>query len=125
MNGLSVHNALYAVFNRQAVAHSDICQHLMYLLNARQGCLVATPDYGLPDLAAIFRCLPHGLHDFLTTVKETIELFEPRLRNVRVGVAEGIFRSEMLQLHIIAEDVFHQTLTFKAVINQLEGVLVT
>ncbi len=124
MSGLSVHNALYAVFNRQTITHSDICQHLKYLLNARQGCLVAVPDYGLPELGVVFRYLPQALYDFLKTVKETIEVFEPRLKNVRVEVAEGICRSEILQLHIIAKDVFHQTLTFKAIINQFEGVVV-
>lgn len=124
MSGLSVYRSLYAVFGCQMSMHSDICQHLTYLLNARQGSLVCLPDYGLPDLLSIFRRLPAGLYDFLNIMKQNIEKYEPRLKNVCVQVCEAVRLNEILQLHITADDIAHQALTFKAIVSQFDGVSV-
>ena len=119
-----MHKSLFAIFNRQASTHDEICQHLTYLLNARQGFLVALPDYGLPELLSIFRYLPEGLYDFLKVIKQNIDQYEPRLKNVSVELDTELGLSEILQLNIKAEDVYHQTLLFKATVNQLDGIFV-
>jgi len=119
-----VHKSLYAVFNKSSSVRDEICQHLTYLLNARQGSLVALPDYGLPDLLSIFRYLPDGLYDFLKLIKQNIETYEPRLKNVYVEVCGDVGLNERLQLNIKAEDIDHQTILFKVILAPTEVVSV-
>lgn len=62
----------------------SVHDHLIRLLNARQGVLEHLPDYGLPDLDMFYRELPYSEQDIAFSVKQVIEKYEPRLRNVRV-----------------------------------------
>lgn len=62
----------------------SIHDHLIRLLNARQGVLRHLPDYGLPDLDMFYRDLPYSEQDIAFAVKNVIEKYEPRLENVRV-----------------------------------------
>lgn len=62
----------------------SVHDHLIRLLNARQGVLKHLPDYGLPDLDMFYRELPYSEQDIAFSVKQVIEKYEPRLRNVRV-----------------------------------------
>jgi type VI secretion system protein len=124
MNGPNVHKSLTSVFKNQSSVYDEICQHLTYLLNARQGCLVALPDYGLPELLSMFRYLPEGLYNFLKIIKQNIEQYEPRLKNVRVELSSEFSVNEVLQLNIQAEDVDHQALLFQATVSQLNGIAV-
>lgn len=63
---------------------NSVHDHLIRLLNARQGVLEHLPDYGLPDLDMFYRELPYSEQDIAFSVKQVIEKYEPRLRNVRV-----------------------------------------
>lgn len=69
-------------------SHDDLLKsvhdHLMRLLNARQGVLKHLPDYGLPDLDMFYRELPYSEQDIAFAVKRVIEKYEPRLVQVRV-----------------------------------------
>jgi len=62
----------------------SIHDHLIRLLNARQGVLQHMPDYGLPDLDQMYQELPYSEQDIAFSVKKVIEKYEPRLVNVRV-----------------------------------------
>ncbi|GGX39281.1 type VI secretion system baseplate subunit TssE [Saccharospirillum salsuginis] len=63
---------------------ASIHDHLMRLLNARQGVLAHLPDYGLPDLNHFYQELPYSETDMAQAVKDVIEKYEPRLRRVQV-----------------------------------------
>jgi type VI secretion system protein len=64
--------------------NSSIREHLIQLLNARQGSLQHLPDYGLKDLGEIYQGLPYSLQDLKLTISQLIEKYEPRLINVKI-----------------------------------------
>ncbi len=64
----------------------SIQDHLVRLFNARQGVLTHLPDYGLPDLTAVYQQMPYSINDLVDSVKKTVEKYEPRLKRVRVTV---------------------------------------
>lgn len=62
----------------------SILSHLQKVLNMRRGESPSAPDLGLPDFSDLVHCFPDAVRRLETAVKETIEAFEPRLRNVSV-----------------------------------------
>jgi type VI secretion system protein len=66
-----------------ALFHS-IQTHLALLLNTRRGSLQHLPLYGLPDLGEIYQSLPYSINYFTRTLTETIQLYEPRLKQTVV-----------------------------------------
>jgi type VI secretion system protein len=63
---------------------ASVLDNLRRILNARQGCCETRTDYGMPDLND---AIGHGADAVLAvarTVKQQIEMFEPRLENVSV-----------------------------------------
>ena len=64
--------------------HASVLDNLRRILNARQGCCETRPDFGMPDLND---AIGHGADAVLgvaRTVKQQIEMFEPRLKDVSV-----------------------------------------
>lgn len=64
----------------------SIQDHLVRLFNARQGVLPHLPDYGLPDLTAVYQQMPYSINDLVDSVKKTVEKYEPRLKRIKVAV---------------------------------------
>ncbi|MFH1096361.1 MAG: type VI secretion system baseplate subunit TssE [Candidatus Desantisbacteria bacterium] len=63
-----------------------IQDHLILLLNTRQGSVSHLPDYGLPDLSIVYSSFPKSVEFLQRSIKDTIEKYEPRLQNVRVQI---------------------------------------
>jgi len=66
----------------------SIQEHLVHLLNMRQGRTQHLEGYGLPDIHEIYFNLPGSLEVLATRIRETIERYEPRLTAVRVDQLE-------------------------------------
>ena len=85
-------------------SHDDLLvsihDHLIRLLNARQGVLEHLPDYGLPDLDMFYRELPYSEQDIAFSVKSVIEKYEPRLQNVRVQPRARDIRTCVVRMEI-------------------------
>ncbi|MEN8141293.1 MAG: type VI secretion system baseplate subunit TssE [Thermodesulfobacteriota bacterium] len=64
---------------------ASIEDHLARLFNARQESVSHLEGYGMPNLGEIFFNLPYSANRLQTAVQENIDLFEPRLINVRVS----------------------------------------
>jgi type VI secretion system protein len=82
---------------------SEFCSiraHLSRLLNARQGSLTHLPDYGLPDVAAIYQGLPYSIDDLISAIKTCIEKYEPRLHNVQIKPESNSAKDCVLHLNI-------------------------
>lgn len=78
----------------QTALKKSIQDHLEHLLNARQGVLPHLPDYGLPDLTAIYQEMPYSVDSLAESVKATLLRYEPRLVNIKVvpyPMAKGDF----------------------------------
>lgn len=70
--------------SNEHLLYQSIKTHLTRLLNARRGSIQHMPDYGLPDVSAIYQDLPYSIDQLLKAVSETIEKYEPRLEKVIV-----------------------------------------
>jgi type VI secretion system protein len=72
-----------------AVASEDqrqasIVANLQRLFNTRQGSVAHLPEYGLPDLTTIYQEAPDSIDRLRNALREAIEHYEPRLRQVHV-----------------------------------------
>jgi len=62
----------------------SILAHLRCMLNTRQGGVPIAPDYGVPDFLDFLQTYPQSVREIECSIRQTIELYEPRLENVRV-----------------------------------------
>jgi type VI secretion system protein len=62
----------------------SVVDHLGYLFNTRRGSLPHLPEYGLPDVAEVYRDMPDSVEPLQNAIREVVERYEPRLRRVRV-----------------------------------------
>ena len=65
----------------------SIQTHLVHLLNIRQGKTEHLEGYGLPDIHEVYYNLPGSLEVLAKRIQQTVERYEPRLRNVEVCLA--------------------------------------
>lgn len=66
----------------------SVRRNLARLLNSRQGMSETAPDYGLPALTDLTVGTSDYIRKLLDSIRDTIEHYEPRLRNVRVTLRE-------------------------------------
>lgn len=66
----------------------SILRHLQRLLNSRKGHAPAQPDYGVPDSSEVAHNLPGAIREMQREIKQSIEMFEPRLCHVDVAHVE-------------------------------------
>lgn len=57
----------------------SIINHLQRMLNTRQGNVPGADDYGIPDLLDFLQNYPDSVREIETSIKSTIETYEPRL----------------------------------------------
>lgn len=91
----------------------SIQDHLVHLLNARQGVMPHLPDYGLPDLTAVYQEMPYSVNSLAESVRATLSRYEPRLKNIKVKpypVAKGDF---VLHFQISGQMVSGEQLRFQ------------
>jgi len=82
--------------NGQAVEAEDgtqarvqsIIDNLTRLFNTRRDSIAHLPDYGLPDISQVYRDLPYSIDGLRLAIKNVVEKYEPRFRNVRVEKQE-------------------------------------
>lgn len=67
----------------QRLIDSVMC-HLQRLLNTRQGHVPIQPEYGMPDITDCAEGAPEALDRIRRAIRTSIEMFEPRLRRVRI-----------------------------------------
>ena len=63
----------------------SVLNHLVMLLNSRQGSSQTVPDYGLPDFNDLVTRFPDAIVELKREIMRCIEKFEPRLSRVRVN----------------------------------------
>ncbi len=61
-----------------------ISQHIAVLLNTRQGSSLTCPDYGLAEVSEVLFDFPEAIGIMQRSIKNTIQTYEPRLKNVQV-----------------------------------------
>jgi len=69
--------------NNDAISAS-VAAHLSKMLSTRAGSVQALPDYGLPDLNDMRLSLHDSLQKARAAIERFIEVYEPRLSQVKV-----------------------------------------
>lgn len=93
---------LTIVENTQQLADS-ILRHLQKMLNTRQGHVLIQPEYGMPDITEFVHSMPGSLKKVQSAIRNSIEKFEPRLRNVDISYVPAEDDKLSLRFEITAE----------------------
>lgn len=88
--------------NTQQLADS-ILRHLQKMLNTRQGHVLIQPEYGMPDITEFVHSMPGSLKKVQNAIRNSIERFEPRLRNVDISYVPTEDDKLSLRFEITAE----------------------
>ncbi|ADZ92880.1 type VI secretion system baseplate subunit TssE [Marinomonas mediterranea] len=91
----------------------SIHDHLVRLLNARQGGLSHLPDYGMPDLNKLYQALPYSEDDIAIAVKKIVEKYEPRLTGVHVIPLPRDLNSGVVSIRITGKTHNGNAISFK------------
>jgi type VI secretion system protein len=62
----------------------EVTQHLRVLLNTRKGESAATPGFGIMDFNDIIHTFPSAIDRMQQSLRQAIQEYEPRLKNVVV-----------------------------------------
>jgi len=102
--------------------YEAIKDHLVVLLNTRRGSISHLADFGLPDLADIYKGYPESLHYLGAEIKRTIERYEPRIVKLRVELlssSSDYFEANFSITGQISENDGRLTaVTFRTMISQ-------
>jgi type VI secretion system protein len=101
------YRSLTVMDNTQELADS-ILRHLRKMLNTRQGHALIQPEYGMPDVTEFIQSLPEMVEVVQRGIRNSIEKFEPRLRNVTVSYLPSSDVATNLRFEITAELVTDQ-----------------
>lgn len=61
-----------------------VIRHLQQMLSTRHGSSLTCPDYGVPDVTEFMHDLTEAVALVQRSVKQSIQSYEPRLKNVQV-----------------------------------------
>lgn len=82
----------------------SVQQNIRRILNTRAGALKHLPDYGLPDLANIYKALPASAHRLRQQLEATLLVYEPRIGSIEVAYIDtsdpGILVSYEMTCHL-------------------------
>jgi type VI secretion system protein len=107
---------------RDGDVETSVSQHLNRLLNTRQGSCLTCPDYGLVEVSEVLHDFPDAIGIVQRALKNTIQQYEPRLKNVQVRHIKGEEMGEMsLSFEITAQlhlpDGRRQSLRFATAVD--------
>ena len=99
-----------------------VSRHLSLMLNTRQGSCLTCPDFGLIEVSEVLYDFPDAVGIVQRALKNSIQTYEPRLKNVQVRHVKNDYAHEMmLQFEITAQlqlpDGRRQSLRFSTAID--------
>ncbi len=68
---------------------TSLREHLSQMLNTRAGSALTCPDYGVLEVSEVVHDFPDAIGIVQRSLKNTIQQYEPRLRNVQVRHVKG------------------------------------
>ncbi|AGP38411.1 hypothetical protein BE04_30280 [Sorangium cellulosum] len=110
---------------------SAILTHLGHMLNTRQGSSLTCPDYGLMEVSEVLHEFPEAIGLVQRSLKNCIQAYEPRLKNVQVRHVrnDSVLQSMILEFEITAQIQFpdgrRQALRLGAAVDQSGNVRMT
>jgi len=73
-----------------------VSKHLARILNTRQGSCLTCPDFGLIEVSELLFDFPDAIGIMQRSIKNTIQQYEPRLKNVQVRHIKNESMHEMM-----------------------------
>lgn len=89
--------------SREEEVDLSIRNHLHRLLNSRRGSLTHLPDFGMPDIAALYLELPYTRDKIMSCIRQCVSDFEPRLRHPHVRPVHRDDKRDVTQFDLIGE----------------------
>lgn len=81
-----------------------VTTHVVQMLNTRTGSALTCPDYGLIEVSEIVHDFPDAIGIVQRAIKQCIQTYEPRLKNVQVRHV----KSDELQLLVLEFEISAQ-----------------
>ncbi|MBH5372766.1 type VI secretion system baseplate subunit TssE [Bradyrhizobium glycinis] len=81
---------------------ASVLENLRRVLNSRQGCCETRPDLGMPDLDEAAGRGADAVRELARSLKQQIETFEPRLKNVSIHFHADPDNPLQLSFHVNA-----------------------
>jgi len=75
---------------------SAVSKHLQRLFNTRQGSCLTCPDFGLIEVSELVFDFPDAIGIIQRSIKNSIQQYEPRLKNVQVRHVKSESVHEMM-----------------------------
>ncbi|UQA55631.1 type VI secretion system baseplate subunit TssE [Polyangium aurulentum] len=106
-----------------------VIAHLGRMLNTRQGSSLTCPDYGLIEVSEVLHDFPDAVGIVQRAIKNSIQQYEPRLKNVQVRhVKNEAMGSMVLEFEITGQihypDGRRSGLRFSTAVDQSGNVKV-
>ena len=62
----------------------SVLDHLRAMCTTRHGTMTTLPDYGVADVSEMIHAFPDAIAEMARSIRHTIQMYEPRLTNVRI-----------------------------------------
>ena len=82
---------------------TSLREHLSQMLNTRAGSALTCPDYGVLEVSEVVHDFPDAIGIVQRSLKNTIQVYEPRLRNVQVRHVKNETSLLTLEFEITAQ----------------------
>jgi type VI secretion system protein len=82
---------------------ASLREHLSQMLNTRAGSALTCPDYGVLEVSEVVHDFPDAIGIVQRSLKNTIQQYEPRLRNVQVRHVKSEMSLLTLEFEITAQ----------------------
>jgi type VI secretion system protein len=108
----------------------SVSEHLVRMLNTRQGACLTCPDYGLIEVSEVLYDFPDAIGIVQRALKNSIQIYEPRLKNVQVRhIKNEALHELVLQFEITAQvhlpDGRRQSMRFATTVDGSGNVKIT
>ncbi len=116
--------------SRDADLETNVVQHIDRILNTRQGSALTCPDYGLVEVSEVLYDFPDAIGIVQRSLKNCIQTYEPRLKNVQVRpIKSDVANNMKLEFEITAQlhlsDGRKQSLRFATIVDESGNVSVS
>jgi len=109
---------------RRAVSEREvrdsILANLIAMCSTRVGTMLTCPDYGIADVSEMVYSFPEAINLMASTLKHTIQTYEPRLQNVQVVHVPNDGTELTLRFEIrgrVAGDTNRQAIKFETTLD--------
>lgn len=90
----------------------SIRDHLWRLFNSRRGSLTHLPHFGMPDIAALYLELPYTSDRIMTSIRQCVIDFEPRLCHPQVRAVQRDDDRDVTQFELVGETLHGRRLKY-------------